>query len=93
MIERLGTEFVSFYAVQERSAVTLVDAGLPHYAGLLAPGLARLGRASSDVRAVVLTHTDPDHLGFVAQIQARAQVPVFVHRADADRAQSGAASR
>jgi glyoxylase-like metal-dependent hydrolase (beta-lactamase superfamily II) len=76
---RLGSELVNFYAIEEDSRLTVVDAGVPGFAGTLEADLAALGYGLGDVDAVVLTHADSDHTGVVPELQA-AGARVLVHR-------------
>jgi glyoxylase-like metal-dependent hydrolase (beta-lactamase superfamily II) len=48
--------------------------------------LARLGMTLDDVRALILTHGDTDHIGFAAQLHREKGIPAYLHPADADRA-------
>jgi glyoxylase-like metal-dependent hydrolase (beta-lactamase superfamily II) len=89
MIHTLGSEFVHFYLLEEDGEVTLIDAGLRGYRDTLEPALARAGRSIEDVKAIVLTHADPDHVGFAAQLQSTHGTPVYVHRLDSDRTREG----
>jgi glyoxylase-like metal-dependent hydrolase (beta-lactamase superfamily II) len=80
---RLGTSIINWYLVADGDGVTVVDAGAPRYRPQLEPGLAQLGRTVDDVRAVILTHGDPDHKGFAERLRAEQGKPVHVHAADA----------
>jgi glyoxylase-like metal-dependent hydrolase (beta-lactamase superfamily II) len=42
----------------------------------------RLGRALTDIRAVVLTHAHFDHVGFAERARRELEVPVYVHEND-----------
>jgi glyoxylase-like metal-dependent hydrolase (beta-lactamase superfamily II) len=66
---RLGTSIINWYLVADGDGVTVVDAGAPRYRPQLEPGLAQLGRTVDDVRAVILTHGDPDHKGFALRAE------------------------
>jgi len=57
----------------------------------LEPALAEMGRSIDDVKAIVLTHADPDHVGFAGELQASHGIPVYVHRADSERTRQGKA--
>ena len=83
---RLGSSLVNSYLVDDGGQVTIVDAGLPGYWHELVSELAAMGRSLDDVRAVVLTHGDTDHVGFAERLRRERGVPVYVHAADADRA-------
>ena len=85
-LNRLGSSPVNSYLVEEGGLVTIVDAGLPGYWRDLPVELAAMGRSLDDVRGVVLTHGDTDHIGFAERIRRERGVPVFVHELDAGRA-------
>jgi glyoxylase-like metal-dependent hydrolase (beta-lactamase superfamily II) len=85
-LHRLGSSLVNSYLVEEGGLVTIIDAGLPGYWSDLPKELATMGRSLDDVRAVVLTHGDTDHIGFAARIRRERGVPVYVHELDAGRA-------
>ncbi|WP_028049571.1 MBL fold metallo-hydrolase [Cellulomonas sp. URHD0024] len=85
-LHRLGNDIVACYLVVTDQGITLVDAGLPGHAKDLEAELSSLGRSLGDVRGIVLTHGDSDHVGFAERLRRARQVPVFVGRADAARA-------
>jgi glyoxylase-like metal-dependent hydrolase (beta-lactamase superfamily II) len=61
-------------------------AGLPRYWNLLNGELERLGTTLDNVRALILTHGDTDHIGFVGRLFREKGIPACLHPADADRA-------
>jgi glyoxylase-like metal-dependent hydrolase (beta-lactamase superfamily II) len=85
-LHRLGSGLVNSYLVEEAGLVTIVDAGLPGYWRQLPRELAAMGRSIDDVRAVVLTHGDTDHIGFAERLHRERGVPVYIHELDAARA-------
>ena len=85
-LHRIGSDTVNSYLVVDGDGVTIVDAGLPRYWRLLNRELARLGRTLDDVRALVLTHGDTDHIGFAARLYREKGIRAYLHPADADRA-------
>ena len=86
-LHRLGaSSLVNSYLVEDGSLITLIDAGLPGYWGDLQAELTSMGRTLDDVRAVVLTHGDTDHVGFAERLRRERGVPVYVHELDAARA-------
>ena len=89
MIRMLGTEFVHFFLLEQDGEVTLIDAGVSGYRDTLEPALAEMGRSIDDVKAIVLTHADPDHVGFAGELQQTRGIPVYVHRADSERTRQG----
>ena len=78
----LGTEIVNWYLVTDEGGATAVDAGLPGFAKTLDDDLARLGLGPSDVRAVVLTHSDGDHTGVAPRLREDG-ARVLIHELDA----------
>lgn len=88
-LHRLGNDIVASYLIDLPEGITLVDAGLPGHWNDLQRELAELGRPMSDIRGLVLTHGDGDHIGFAERLRQEAGVPVFVHQADAHRVRTG----
>ena len=81
-----GSTLVNSYLVADSTGVTIIDPGLPGYWKQLPGELARMGRSLDDVRGVVLTHGDTDHVGFAERLRQERGVPVYVHADDASRA-------
>lgn len=83
-VTRLGSRWVNFYLLEEGGSVTVIDAGMPGYAGQVAPALEGLGRTPEDVKAIVLTHTHTDHVGTLPFLVEMTGAQVFVPRGEAD---------
>lgn len=88
-LHRLGNDVVASYLIDLPGGITLVDAGLPGHWNDLQHELASIGRPLSDVRGLVLTHGDSDHIGFAERLRAETGVPVFIHAGDAHRVRTG----
>lgn len=88
-LHRLGNDIVASYLIDLPEGITLVDAGLPGHWDDLQDELALIGRSLSDIRGVILTHGDSDHVGFAERLRREISVPIFVHAADAHRAHTG----
>jgi glyoxylase-like metal-dependent hydrolase (beta-lactamase superfamily II) len=88
-LHRIGNDIVAAYLVDTEDGITVIDAGLPgHWKELLAE-LDAMGRSAADIRGLVLTHGDSDHIGFAERLRREHGVPVYVHSADAERARGG----
>jgi glyoxylase-like metal-dependent hydrolase (beta-lactamase superfamily II) len=88
-LHRIGNDIVAVYLIDTPEGITIIDAGLAgHWRELLAE-LTLMGRTLDDVKGVILTHGDGDHIGFAERIRRDYGVPVFVHAADAARAKGG----
>lgn len=88
-LHRIGNDIVAAYLVATPEGVTVIDAGLPGHWDDLTAELASLGRSLADVKGVILTHGDSDHIGFAERLRRETGVPVYVHSADASRARGG----
>jgi glyoxylase-like metal-dependent hydrolase (beta-lactamase superfamily II) len=85
-LHRIGNDIVAVYLVETDEGVTVIDAGLTGHWRELTAELTSMGRSLDDVRGVILTHGDTDHLGFAERLRRDHSVPVYVHGADAGRA-------
>jgi glyoxylase-like metal-dependent hydrolase (beta-lactamase superfamily II) len=56
-------EFVSFFLVEHRGVLTLIDTGTEGSAKRAMAALEKAGRKPEDVRQIVLTHCHGDHTG------------------------------
>tara|TARA_R100000365_G_C2719954_1_gene52786 strand:- start:34 stop:747 length:714 start_codon:yes stop_codon:yes gene_type:complete len=88
-LHRIGNDIVAAYLIVTPEGITLIDAGLPGMYSDLTRELDTIGRSLDDIRGIVLTHGDSDHVGFAERLRAERGIPVFVHAADADRARGG----
>jgi glyoxylase-like metal-dependent hydrolase (beta-lactamase superfamily II) len=79
---RVGTTFLGCYAVEDAGAYTFIDAGLPGYWPQMTEFLASRNASLSSVKAVVLTHYHPDHMGNAERLRTQAGAAVLVHHDD-----------
>jgi glyoxylase-like metal-dependent hydrolase (beta-lactamase superfamily II) len=85
-LHRIGSDVVNIYLVVDGAGVTIVDAGLPGHWRELDHELTQLGRSIDEVRGIVLTHGDSDHIGFAERLRQGNGIVVHVHELDAGRA-------
>lgn len=71
------------YLWQDRDGLTLIDAGAPGSASVIADAVRRLGHDLTDLRHLVLTHCHVDHTGAAPEIAAWGNVTVSAHQLDA----------
>ena len=85
-LRRIGNDIVAVHLILADDGITLVDTGLPgHYRDLLRE-LGEIGRPISDIKGIVLTHGDSDHIGFAERLRSELNIPVYIGADDADRA-------
>ena len=73
------------YLVKSDGGVTVVDTGLPGSAGKIIDYIQSIGCRSSDVKTIILTHSDMDHAGSAARLREETNAKVAIHEADAPR--------
>lgn len=85
-MHRVGSDIVAVHLISDESGVTVVDAGLPGHWKELERELETMGRTLDDIRGVILTHGDSDHLGFAERLRSEHDIPVYIHGGDAAQA-------
>jgi glyoxylase-like metal-dependent hydrolase (beta-lactamase superfamily II) len=81
-VHRIEDGYVNWFLVQDGNDLTAVDAGMTQSWPSLIAALDALGRSTSDVKALVLTHAHFDHVGIAERMRTELHVPVYVHAAD-----------
>ncbi|WP_341973799.1 MBL fold metallo-hydrolase [Microbacterium sp. LWO13-1.2] len=82
-ILRIGDDIIAVHAIVTEDGVTLIDAGLSGDLRMLREALAVEGLSLDDIRGIVLTHGDADHIGVAERLRADHGIPVHIHEADA----------
>jgi glyoxylase-like metal-dependent hydrolase (beta-lactamase superfamily II) len=81
-IHRIENDITNWYLVEADDGLTIVDAGVPRSWDALHDALRRIGRAASEIKALVLTHGHFDHVGFAERARSELGIPVHVHDDD-----------
>src|SRR5918992_1294821 len=68
--------------VDEQNGNTLVDAGLPGQAEAIGAALREAGTGMRDLRRIIFTHQDLDHVGSGAALVRQSDATVLAHPAD-----------
>lgn len=77
-----GVAGANVYLLTGREPV-IIDTGLPGQAPRILAYLGAAGVAAGDLRAIVLTHHDIDHIGSAAALAQAAGIPVWAPEGDA----------
>ena len=67
----------------------LIDAGLRRSPAKITEAIYSLRRQPQDVRAIIITHAHPDHVGGLAEMKRRTGAEVWMHPADAALVRDG----
>ena len=93
-VYQLPDGFVNLYLILEPDGLTLIDTGLQKTgAAVVLAALEKLGRNSSDLKRILITHADPDHTGSVAALKAVSDATVMIGSGDAPAMARGEAAR
>ncbi|MGD9101591.1 MAG: MBL fold metallo-hydrolase [Anaerolineae bacterium] len=84
---------VNAYLLVDPDGLTLIDAGPPRGHGKILKYIANLGHAPGDLKRILITHTDSDHVGGVAALKAASGARVYVHPIEAEAMAAGRESR
>lgn len=79
---RLGTKWANWYVIEQSGALTVLDTGFPGYRSLLTDLYDKIGKAPTDVKAIVLSHYHSDHLGNAERIQRESGARIFISHLD-----------
>jgi len=79
-VDRVGIS--NAYLVVTDEGLVAVDTGMPGNAARICSYIEGLGRPATDLRLIVLTHCDIDHIGSAARLKQLTGAAVAVHELD-----------
>src|SRR3954454_5550069 len=82
-LHRIDLGYVNAYLLDSGDGPVLVDTGFPRDEPAILGALAELAVAPSAVRAIVVTHADPDSAGSAPALREATGAPIHVHPSDA----------
>jgi glyoxylase-like metal-dependent hydrolase (beta-lactamase superfamily II) len=80
---------VNIYFFVEKDGLTVVDAGMPGSDKKVLNAIQELGHQPEDVKRILVTHSDLDHVGGLAAIQAATGAAVITSAEAADHFENG----
>ena len=83
----------NLYIIVDGDGLTLVDAGLPRSEKKVLDYIAGLGKSARDVKRIILTHSDLDHVGSLAALQKATGARTYASQIEADAIAAGKPSR
>ncbi len=84
---------VNVYLIIDPDGLTLIDAGLARGGKKILKYVARLGGSPQDLRRIVITHADGDHVGGLATLKAASGATVYASPIEAEAIAAGRMSR
>lgn len=92
-IEVINLGFVNAFLVKLKKGFALIDTGLPNQWEKLENQLISKGCLPDNLKIVILTHGDQDHVGNAKKLQEKYKAKIAVHRGDYDLVAKGAAQK
>jgi len=81
------------YLIVDPDGLTVIDTGLPHSEKKILAYVTSLGKRVQDVKRIIITHADFDHIGGLAALQAATGARTYASRIEADAIARGKSSR
>jgi glyoxylase-like metal-dependent hydrolase (beta-lactamase superfamily II) len=85
--------FVNVYLIVDPDGLTLIDAGMARNGKAILDYIVGLGCSPADLRRVLVTHADPDHVGALAALKAAGGARIACNPAEAEAIAAGRSSR
>ncbi len=81
------------YVIDDSDGLTIIDAGLPRNEKKILAYVSSLGKSPADVKRIILTHSDLDHVGSLAALQKATGARTYASQIEADAIAAGRPSR
>ena len=81
------------YIIVDTDGLTVIDTGLPRSQKKILAYVAGLGKQAQDVKRIIITHADFDHIGGLAALQRASGARTYASKIEADAIAKGKSSR
>jgi len=81
------------YIIVDPDGLTLIDTGIPRSEKKILAYVASLGKSAADVKRIILTHSDMDHVGGLAALLKATGARTYASRVEAEAIAAGKPSR
>jgi glyoxylase-like metal-dependent hydrolase (beta-lactamase superfamily II) len=93
-VYQLPNSFVNMYLIDEPDGLTLIDAGLKRSgAKLVLEALTKLGRQPGDLKRILITHSDGDHVGSSSELREATVANLGISALDGAKLEQGMPGR
>jgi hydroxyacylglutathione hydrolase len=79
-----GIRGVNCYLVLNSENLVLVDTGMPGSAGKIINYIQKIGKKPTDLKYIILTHADIDHIGSAVELKKISGAKLIIHSSDAE---------
>jgi glyoxylase-like metal-dependent hydrolase (beta-lactamase superfamily II) len=83
----------NIYIIVDADGLTLIDTGIPRSERKILAYIAGLGKSARDLKNILLTHSDLDHMGSLAALQKASGARTYASKIEAQAIAEGKASR
>jgi glyoxylase-like metal-dependent hydrolase (beta-lactamase superfamily II) len=83
----------NLYIIVDDDGLTVIDAGLPRSEKKILAYVASLGKSAQDVKRIILTHSDLDHVGALAALQTATGARTYASQIETEAIAAGKPSR
>ena len=88
-IKHLALGMVNAYLIKNKNDFFLIDTGLAMSRSKLEKAIEQEGVKPTDIKLIIITHADIDHIGNCAYLQKKYGLKIAVHEADAGLCRTG----
>ena len=81
------------YIILDPDGLTIIDAGLPRSEKKILAYVVSLGKSAQDVKRIILTHSDLDHVGALASLQKATGAHTYASQIESKAIAAGQPSR
>ena len=92
-VHRIPYVIANAYVIIDPHGLTVIDSGLPGSAKKILKYIINLGYAPSDIKRILITHADFDHIGGLAALKKNSGARVFASQIEAPAIGIGRSSR
>jgi glyoxylase-like metal-dependent hydrolase (beta-lactamase superfamily II) len=81
------------YLIVDPDGLTIIDTGVPNNEGRILDFIASLGHSKNDLKRIILTHADRDHIGSLSRVHQATGARTYASQKEAQAMAAGRPSR
>ena len=88
-LSQISLGYVNAFLLEHDGQLTLIDTGVPGSEDKILAAVNELGRATQDIKNILVTHLHADHAGSLTVLKERTGAPAWMHPEDAQMVRKG----